>query len=71
MCVVNLVISGGCRVRKLDLQVERSEIPIYRGCLATRIIIRVMNSLQCAEYDNINCPITTTVTTPQNRLKPF
>ena len=25
----------GCRDMNLDLQVERSEIPIYRGCLAT------------------------------------
>ena len=36
MCVVNLVflIYVG-----LDLQVERSEIPIYRDCLATCVIL--------------------------------
>ena len=25
----------GCRDMNLDLQVERSEIPIYRGCLGS------------------------------------
>ena len=39
-CAVNLVICGRCRVWKLDLQVERSEIPTYRGSLATCVIQR-------------------------------
>ena len=33
------VIFNKCRVWKLDLQVERSEIPIYRSGLATRVRI--------------------------------
>ena len=35
-----LVSSNKCRVWKLDLQAERSEIPIYRGCLATCVILK-------------------------------